>query len=171
MILEYLTEDITLESLMKKVEGLEIGVPQKKDYDPGLWPDMKNKRFISTYEKFKGRDGLWQITFKSSRLFFVQYNIEFGVKSESAYNNCVEICRMIAKINNTVRKMHDQFVSTELKTYTEFSNEVLTDSGLPGDRYIEFAGYSWRNKVKSSYLSATHNWPDTMSIEYREDQI
>jgi len=171
MILEHLTADTTLESLIKKVKGLEVDTPDEDDYDPGLWPEMKSKRFISTVEKIKGHEGLWQLSFKNGLLFFIQFNIEFGSKSENAYHNCMEICRAIVKVNNSLRGMREMLTVKETKSYQDVKNEVLSSSSLPHDRFVQFANYNWRNEEKFAYLSASLTWPDCMSVEYREEPV
>ncbi len=171
MILKHLLNDITLESLIKEVKGLEVDIPEEDDYDPDMWKEMKSKKFISTYEKIKGRDGLWQLSFNNSRLYFVQFNIEFGSRSENAYNSCIDICRSICKINNSIRDMNDQFAGREVKSFLEFKSEALSDSGVPNGYCFKFASYSWKSNAKSAHLSAGCIWPDSMSVEYREEPV
>ena len=168
MILECLSESITLESLMNEVKGLEIDIPDESDYDSSLWPGMKSKRFISTYEKIKGHDGLWQLSFNHGRLYLIQFNIEFGSKSENAYNNCMDICKNIIKINNSIRGMNDQLTGSYRRTFLEFKSETMSDSGIPIGHYVQFADYSWESDLKSAILTAGCTWPDSMSVEYRE---
>lgn len=171
MILEYLSEDITPETLANEVRGLEIDIPEESDYDPSMWPEMKSKSFISTYEKIKGRDGLWQLSFNNGRLYLVQFNIEFGSKSENAYNSCMDICRSIFKINNSIRGMKDQLTASESKSYLELKSEGLSAKGIPDGITIQFACYRWRNEIITASLSAVITWPDSMSVEYREELI
>jgi len=171
MILEHLAADITLETLIIKVKGLEIDTPEESDYDPGIWPEMKSKRFISTYEKIKGREGLWQLSFNNGILYLIQFNIEFGSKSENAYNNCIDICRSIIKINNSIRGMKDLLSGSESKSYLELKSEVLSEKGIPDGYNMQFAHYSWQSGVKSAYLSAGITWPDSMTVEYREEPL
>lgn len=171
MLLEYLSDDITPEILMNEVRGLEIDIPEESDYDPGMWPEMKSKSFISTYEKIKGRDGLWQLSFNNGRLYLVQFNIEFGSKSENAYNSCMDICRSILKINNSIREMKDQLTVFESKSYLELKSEVFSERGIPDGVNMQFAYYTWRSNMRTAYLSADVIWPDTMTVEYREEPL
>lgn len=171
MILEYLSDDITPETLMNEVRGLEIDIPEESDYDPDKWPEMKSKSFISTYEKIKGRDGLWQLSFNNGRLYLVQFNIEFGSKSENAYNSCMDICRSILKINNSIREMKDQLTVSESKSYLELKSEVFSERGIPDGVNMQFAYYTWRSNMRTAYLSACVIWPDTMTVEYREESL
>ncbi len=171
MILQYLSPDITPELLLKEVKGLEIDTPEQDDYTPDLWAAMKSKKFISTSEKIKGRDGLWHFSFDNSRLYFVQFNIEFGSRSENAYNSCIDICRSILKINNSIRGMKDHFTGSDVKSFLEFKSEALSDSGVPNGYSMQFAHYGWRSDVTSSNLSAICTWPDSMSVEYREEPV
>jgi len=171
MILQYLLPGITLETLMQNVNGLDVDTPEEKDYDPGVWIEMKSKRFISTHEKIKGREGLWQLSFNNNRLFFIQFNIEFGSKSENAYNNCMDICKSIVKINNSIRVMKDFLISSNIKNYMDFKNEFFSETGVPDGIIEHFAYYSWKDEFKSSYLSASLLWPDTMIVEYREEPV
>jgi hypothetical protein len=156
---------------MKEVKGLEIDIPDQNDFDPGLWDEMKLKKFISTCEKIKGRDGLWQLSFKNGILYFIQFNIEFGSRSENAYNNCMDICKSILKINNSIRNMKDQLTGSDSKSFLEFKSEALSDSGVPNGYCMQFARYTWRSSEKSAYLSASCTWPDSMSVEYREEPL
>jgi len=171
MILEYLLENVTPESLMNEIKGLEIDVPEQEDYEKSLWPEIKSKKFISTYEKIKGSEGLWQLSFNESRLYLIQFNIEFGSKSENAYNKCMDICKSIIKINNGVREMYDQLTGSYRKTYLEFKSEAMSDHGIPHGHYLQFANYTWKNSARSSSLTAGCTWPDTMSVEYREEPV
>jgi hypothetical protein len=171
MFLEYLPEYITLESLMEDVKGLEVDAPEENDYDPGLWPGMKSKRFISTYEKIKGHEGLWQLSFNHGSLYLIQFNIEFGSRSENAYNNCMDVCKTIIKINNSIRGMKDQLAESYRRTFMEFKSETMSDSGIPIGHYVQFADYRWHCGLKSATLSAGCTWPDSMSVEYREQQL
>jgi len=171
MILEYLSSETELETLIKNVKGLEVDVPDEDDYDSAFWPEMKSKRFISTYEKIKGHDGHWQLSFDKGMLFLIQFNIEFGSKSENAYNKCMDLCKSILKINNSVREMNDQLNSTMRKTYLEFKSEIMSDPGIPDGYFSEFAHYAWQSSGKSAYLSAGCTWPDSMSVEYREESL
>lgn len=168
MILEHLSDDITPDALLKKVKGLEVDTPDEGDYTPDRWPEMKSKKFISTYEKIKGREGLWQLSFNNSRLYFIQFNIEFGSKSENAYNSCIDICRSIIKINNSIRGMRDMMKDSRSKSYLELKSEVLSEKGIPDGVVVQFAHYSWHSGVKTAYISADITWPDSMSLEYRE---
>jgi len=169
MILEYLTDDITPDDLLKRVKGLEIDTPEESDYPADKWPEMKSKKFISTYEKIKGREGLWQLSFDRGRLYFIQFNIEFGSKSENAYNSCIEICRSIIKINNFIRGMRDLMKDSGSKSFLELKSEVLSEKGIPDGFIMKFAYYSWQSGVKTAHLYANIIWPDIMTVEYREE--
>lgn len=171
MILEHLLSDITLEYLTKEVKGLEVDIPEQDDYDPDLWPEIKSKRFISTYEKIKGREGLWQLSFNKDRLYLIQFNIDFGSISENSYNNCREICRNIIKINNSVRGMRDLLIDINTKSYAEFKSEVVSVPDLPDGYYVQFVFCSWQGKEKSAYIYARYTMPDSMSVEYREEAV
>jgi len=171
MILEYLSDDTTLESLMEDVKGLEVDVPEEDDYNPDTWPEIKTKRFISTYEKIKGRDGLWQLSFNNGMLFMIQFNIDFDSKSENAYNNCMDICKAIMKINNSIRGMNGSLTADYRRTYLEFKSEVMSDRGIPHGHYVKFAHYTWESSIKSAYLTAGCIWPDSMTVEYREEPV
>ena len=109
---------------------------------------MKSKKFISTYEKIKGRDGLWQLSFNNGLLYLVQFNIEFESRSENAYNNCMDICKAIIKINNSARGMNDFLTGTYRRTYLEFKSEIMSGSGIPNGHFVEFAHYSWKREGK-----------------------
>jgi hypothetical protein len=169
MILEYLSDDTTLESLMEDVKALEVDVPEESDYNPHIWPEIKTKRFISTYEKIKGRDGLWQLSFNNNILSMIQFNIDFDSKSENAYNNCMDICKSFIKVNNQIRGMNESSTVSYRRTYLEFKSEVMSDRGIPHGHYIQFAHYTWESSIKSSYLTAGCIWPDLMTVEYREE--
>jgi hypothetical protein len=171
MFLEYLSDDTTLESLMEDVKGLEVDVPEEDDYNPVTWPEIKTKRFISTYEKIKGRDGLWQLSFNNSLIYLIQFNIDFDSKSENAYNNCMDICKAIIKINNLTRGMNESLTGDYRRTYLEFKSEVMSDRGIPHGHYVQFAHYTWESSIKSAYLTAGCIWPDSMTVEYREEPV
>ena len=171
MFLEFLSDDTTLEDLMKEVNGLEVDIPEEVDYNPEVWPEIKTKRYISTYEKIKGRDGLWQLSFNNGILSMVQFNIDFDSKSENAYNNCMDICKAIIKINNLIRGMNGSLTGNYRRTYLEFKSEVMSDRGIPEGHYIQFARYTWKNSIKSAYLTAGCIWPDSMTVEYREQPV
>ena len=171
MILEYLSEETTPESLIREIKDLEIDIPEEEDYDPALWPEMKLKRFISTTEKIKGQDGLWQLTFNSEKLYLIQFNIEFGSGSENAYNKCMDLCKTILKINNSQRGMYDYLKVSYRRTYLEFKSETRSDSGIPNGYHVQFANYIWESSIKSSSLTAGCIWPDSMSVEYREKPL
>ncbi len=171
MILEYLSDDITLESLMEDVKGLEVDVPEEDDYNPETWPEIKTRRFISTYEKIKGRDGLWQLSFNNGMLFMIQFNIDFDSKSENAYTHCMDICKAIIKINNLNRGMNESLTGDYRRTYLEYKSEVMSDRGIPHGHYVQFAHYTWKNSTKSAYLDAGCIWPDSMTVEYREEPV
>lgn len=171
MILEYLSDDIAPETLIKEVKGLEIDTPDVSDYPPDKWHEMKSKRFISTCEKIKGREGLWQLSFNDGRLYYIQFNIEFGSKSENAYNSCIDIIKSIVKINNSTRGMRDLMKDSGTKSYLELKSEVLSEKGIPDGIVMQFAHYSWQSGVKEASLSADITWPDSMSVEYREEPV
>ena len=171
MLLEYLSDDTTLESLMNEVKGLEVDVPEEEDYNRETWPEIKIKRFISTYEKIKGRDGLWQLSFNKGILYMIQFNIDFDSKSENAYNNCMDICKAVIKINNTIRGMNESLTGGYRRTYLEFKSEAMSDRGIPHGHYIQFADCTWKNSIKTAYLTAGCIWPDSMTVEYREEPV
>jgi hypothetical protein len=171
VVQEYLSDDTTLESLVEEVKGLEVDVPEEEDYSPETWPEIKTKRFISTYEKIKGRDGLWQLSFNNSFLYLIQFNIDFDSMSENAYNNCMDICKTIIKINNSLRGMNNLLNGSYRRSYLEFKSESMSDRGIPHGHFIQFADYTWKSSIKTAYLSAGCIWPDSMTVEYREEAL
>lgn len=169
MLLEYLSEKTTLDSLTNELKGLEVDTPEEEDYDPLLWQEIRHKRFISTCEKIKGHDALWQLTFNRGLLYLIQLNIEFGSKSENSYNRCMDLCKSVLKINNSQRDMYSRLTGSYVRPYNEFKSETGSDSGIPEGYYIEFARYSWKTPDITASLNAGCIWPDSMSVEYREE--
>lgn len=171
MILEYLSDGITLEALMDEIKGLEADSPDEEDYSPDKWAGMKTKKFISTREKFKGREGLWHLSFNNGILYYIQFNIEFGSKSEISFNNCLDLCHTIFKINNKKREMYNHLILTEQKKYTEFRSEISAARGIPDGWSIPVAHYSWKSNRKTADLKAELIWPECLSVEYTEGRV
>lgn len=167
MILSQLPLQLAEKKLVSIAPKAEIHKPLKKDYWPEQWKQMKHFTGAHVYEAIHGKELFYQVGFMHGKMKSVQINTtsEFH---EAGYMTLVKISNEILSAN--VQRCIDLNgpVSMALP-WEQIKDFRLSESGLPNDRYLSCFSAKWQADKVFSCLNVGIEWPQVLSLEYRED--
>lgn len=147
---------------------IKINLPQQKDYDASMWPDMQHKSFATFHEPTAAGDLLYQLTFREGVLIslHISFNGDFQKDTHQAIS---AIAGQIVTAQSSRGVLGAREIAP-LLAWKELIESPLPDSGRPDERYIPVFSAKWQNAGWSIELNYTWTWPGQLYLQYREEQ-